>query len=133
MLRGLPISTLPRLLLPPRRPVQRPLHVLLCIADHFEPRRGNASAILARERSSRWLHEYPRLVERYADSRGRSPQHTFFYPAEEYEPEHLDALAELKRRGLGDVEVHLHHDRDTADPLREQLLDFTSRLHYRPW
>src|SRR5207302_610380 len=100
-LRGLPISTLPRLVFPPRRSPSRPLHVLLCIADHFEPKRGNASAGVARERVGRWLTEYPRLAEPYADSRGRSPQHTFFYPAEEYEPEHLDALAELKQRGLG--------------------------------
>ncbi|HEY2893572.1 MAG TPA: hypothetical protein VGJ16_05145 [Pirellulales bacterium] len=130
MFRGLPISTLPRLVVRPRRLPDRPLHVLICIADHFEPQRGNASASLARERVGRWLTEYPRLAERYADSRGRMPQHTFFYPAEEYEPEHLDALATLNERELGDVEVHLHHDRDTAESLREKILDFTGQLRH---
>jgi hypothetical protein len=84
---------------------------------------------LARERVERWVREYPPLALPYADSRGRPPQHTFFYPAEDYRPELLDALAGICQQGLGDVEVHLHHDRDSADGLREQLLSFTTALH----
>jgi hypothetical protein len=66
-----------------------------------------------------------------ADSLGRPPQHTFFYPAEEYEPEHLEQLAKLCRSGCGDVEIHLHHDNDTSDHLRETLLEFAATLHDR--
>ena len=54
------------------------------------------------------------MAERFADADGRPPQHTFFFPEEDYRPELLDALAELCAPGFGDVEVHLHHDRDTA-------------------
>src|SRR6516164_1490096 len=38
-----------------------PVHLLLCIADHYEPRRGNASDEVARNRVERWMTEYPRL------------------------------------------------------------------------
>jgi hypothetical protein len=75
--------------------------------------------------------EYPKQFARFVDSDGRSPRHTFFYPVEEYEPEYLDSLAGLCRAGYGDVEIHLHHDNDTAENLRETLFDFKTRLHDR--
>jgi hypothetical protein len=105
--------------------------VFLCIADHYEPMVGNAAAHVQRERVDRWVREYPRLAEGLADSRGRPPQHTFFYPAEEYNPEHIEKLAGLCRLGLGDVEVHLHHDNDTADHLRETLEEFKADLFHK--
>src|SRR5262245_27144264 len=94
----------------PRR--GQPVHVLLCIADHYEPKLGNASPVVARSRVERWVNEYPRLFHSFRDSDGRPPRHSFFYPQEEYEPEYLEALAQLCRDGYGEVEIHLHHDHD---------------------
>jgi hypothetical protein len=114
-----------------RRRAPRPgqsVHLLLCIADHYEPKLGGASPAHARERVCRWVEEYPKQFGEFRDSDGRTPQHTFFYPVEEYETEYLDALAELSRRGFGEVEVHLHHDNDTADNLRKTLTDFKRLL-----
>ena len=108
-----------------------PVHLFLCVADHFEPRWGGASAALARQRVERWVREYPRRFADFCDSDGRPPQHTFFYPAEEYASDHIDALAELCRAGFGEVEIHLHHDRDTSDGLRTKLLDFKTVLSER--
>ena len=114
-LRGLHLSTIGRLLrLAPAEPASGPLHVLLCVADHYEPKWAAAPPHVQQERVERWVRDYPRLAAGIEDSRGRPPQHTFFYPAEEYEPEYLDQLAGLCRRGLGDVEIHLHHDHDTS-------------------
>ena len=76
-----------------------------------------------------WTKKYPVLAQRHKDCDGRHPQHTFFYPEEEYKPEHLDKLARLSKEGFGDVEVHLHHDNDTAEGLRDKLLRFKSILH----
>jgi hypothetical protein len=106
----------------------RPVHLLLCIADHFEPRNGKVSASQARERIRRWVDDYPRLSGQFRDSDGRPPRHTFFYPLEHYDPEHLDALAELCRQGFGEVEVHLHHDDDTAEQLRARLMAYKDLL-----
>ncbi|HVT88947.1 MAG TPA: hypothetical protein VHD56_08855 [Tepidisphaeraceae bacterium] len=110
---------------------QSPIHLLLCIADHFEPRHGNASRELAAERVQTWVREYPRLFGHFRDSDGRPPQHTFFYPMEMYEPSHLDALAELRQQGFGDVEIHLHHDRDTSENLRQRLEHYKQVLFTR--
>ena len=128
-LRGLSPITLARLSRLRWREPEQPLHVFLCIADHFEPKWQRPPASVARQRVLRWAEEYPALAARYHDCLGRTPKHTFFYPAEEYEPELLDPLAQLHRSGYGDVEIHLHHDNDSSDNLRETLERFTSLLH----
>ncbi len=109
----------------------QPVHLLLCICDHYEPKLGGAPPAIARERVRRWVEEYPRQFARFRDSDGHTPRHTFFYPIEEYEPEYLDALAGLCRAGFGEVEIHLHHDNDNAENLRRTLLDFKKLLHER--
>jgi hypothetical protein len=97
------------------------VHLLLCIADHYEPWWGNPAADRAHRRVGRWVEDYPRLLGGFRDADGRPPRHTFFYPLEDYVPEHLDALAGLCRDGFGEVEVHLHHDRETGESLRRRL------------
>jgi len=113
-----------------RRAPQRgaPVHVFLCIADHFEPLHGGVDLATARARVRRWVDEYPALFARFADSDGRPPQQSFFYPAEEYEPELLFALQRLCSQGFGEIEVHLHHDDDTAERLTVQLTRFKEKL-----
>jgi hypothetical protein len=61
----------------------------------------------------------------------RHPCHSFFYPAEEYRAEHLDKLASLCRDGYGEIEIHLHHDDDTAENLAKDLRDFANTLHHQ--
>jgi hypothetical protein len=122
---------LPYLLQTPKRRAwrrDRDIHLLLCIADHFEPVRGGVSAEAAQERVDYWVREYPRQLAGFRDSDGQPPRHTFFYPLEAYERGHLDALAGLCREGFGEVEVHLHHDRDTADNLRSNLQAYKELL-----
>lgn len=108
-----------------------PIHVLICIADHFEPAWGGASAAQADERVEAWERGYPAALGSFRDSDGRPPRHTFFYPIDEYEPRHVDALARLCRQGYGEVEVHLHHDRDTSENLERTLKQFTTTFAHR--
>ncbi len=128
--RGLHRWLLQNMLAAPRpAPVPgEPVHVLLAICDHYEPKRGGASPAKAKARVQQWVDEYPRLFDRFRDSDGLPPQYSFFYPADEYEPEYLDMLARLCRAGYGEVEVHLHHDNDTAENLRRTLWDFKKTL-----
>ena len=100
-----------------------PIDVLLCMADHYEPGHGDPGLSVERARVTAWVERLPRLA-RFADADGRPPRHTFFFPAEQYRREHLDRLSSLCEAGLGEVEIHLHHDRDTSEGLRSALLEF---------
>ena len=102
----------------------RKVHVLLCVADHFEPRHGRVSPEQAEARVANWVREYPRLFERFRDADGRAPRHTFFFPIDEYDPSHVEQLAGLCRAGFGEIEIHHHHDHDTGEALRARLLRF---------
>src|SRR4029077_20461347 len=78
------------------------VHVLLCMADHYEPKAQGVGVKAGQARVDYWVREFPRQFARFRDSSGRSPRHSFFYPIEEYEPAYLEALAYLCRQGFGD-------------------------------
>jgi hypothetical protein len=110
-------------------PPKGPIELLLCLADHFEPGAGGATAQLADERVNRWVETYPQLFGSFHDSDGLPPRHTFFYPLEMYRRMELTRLSELCRDGFGEVEVHLHHDNDNAWNLRTTLDDYCRKIH----
>ena len=112
-------------------PVKSPIHVMFCFVDHYEPFTGGCGEAQATARVDRWLRDYPAIGARYRDADGRPPVHSFFYPEEEYRPELLDKLASLCRAGLGEMEIHLHHDHDTADNFRTKLMRFAELLRQR--
>lgn len=105
-----------------------PVHVIFAFVDHFEPRWGKADEATEHRRMDRWMSGYPALCEGHRDADGRPPRHSFFFPSEEYRPEHLEKLARLCEAGYGEVEVHLHHDDDTEAGLRANLAEFLERL-----
>src|SRR5262245_65509603 len=111
-----------------RMPLDRPRHVLFCLADHFEPGGDGVSFETMMAWVEWWAKLYPDLARRHRDSGGVSPRHTFFYPAEQYRPELLDRLARLTHEGWAEVEIHLHHDQDSATRLRERREEFKARL-----
>lgn len=109
-----------------------PLDVFIAVCDHYEPDNARPPRHVADARVDRWCHDYPALFGRFEDSSGRPPQHSFFFPQDEYfVPEYLDQLRDLCESGFGDVEIHLHHDNDTEDGLREKLESFRDTLHHR--
>lgn len=112
-------------------PGVRPVHVMFCFVDHFEPMWHGADLDTQRRRVDRWCTEYRQLASRHRDADGRSPQHTFFYPEEEYAVEHLDKLSALCAEGFGEIEVHLHHDNDTEANFRRAIARFCNTLHER--
>jgi len=105
-----------------RRPAAGPVHVLFCVADHFEPDVGGADQATQVARVERWVQEYPALARRHQDADGRRPRWTFFYPVETYDAELVQRLAALCRQGWAEVEVQLHHRDDTAATLAERLV-----------
>lgn len=106
-----------------RRPVatpESPIHVFIAVCDHFEPFHDTdkTGAIKALQD---WTDRWPPLVDAFRDHSGRGPRHTFFYPIEQYDAEVIGCLAELCQHTGSEVEVHLHHEGDTAATLTEQL------------
>jgi hypothetical protein len=104
-------------------------HVFFCFVDHYEPFWNGADRSVAVARVKRWQDRYGRLVDTFRDSSGRPPQHTFFYPQEEYDSECLDRIAQMCHAGYGDVEIHLHHNDDTSDGFRDKIESFKRILH----
>jgi len=113
------------------RVTDRPVHVMFCFVDHFEPMWHQADLATQRARVDRWCRDYRTLAAKHRDADGRPPQHSFFYPEEEYAEEHLDKIAALCADGFGEIEIHLHHDNDTEQNFCESLTRFCGVLHER--
>jgi len=112
----------------PRWPTTTPArrHLLFAFCDHFEPLWGGASSDTGYARVKTWEEQYPAMAAEFRDADGRAPRHSFFFPGEQYEPRFLESLGRLVRAGLGEVELHLHHDQDTAENLRRDLAQYVA-------
>jgi len=75
-----------------------------------------------------WSGHWPKIAARHADSAGKPPCYTFYYPEEEYRPAFLDALAEMTRRGIADVDVHIHHDGEGERNFVDRMSGFIETL-----
>lgn len=113
------------------------VHLIFALADHFEPAivpgDGRARAPLAEQnrRVAWWCAEYPKGLGNYRDVDGHGFAHTYFFPAEQYEREQVDMLADHCRSGWGEIEIHLHHGvdaPDTAANTYRQILEFRDVL-----
>lgn len=116
-----------RALRPQRRPT-RPVHILFCFVDHFEPGWNKADPETRTARVDAWAERYPLMARKFKDADGFHPRHTWFYPPHYFEPEHVVKLVRLCKDGLGDIEMHLHHSRmepfpDTSETLRRKIQD----------
>lgn len=112
-------------------------HIIFTVANHFEPSWGingflDHKTQLARLKAYR--EEFRSAAGAVIDTDGNRFCHTNFYPAEQYHPDLLDIMAEMQAEGLGEVEVHLHHEGDepdTEENVRRTLLDFRDTLAER--
>ncbi len=120
-----------------RRAGRGRVHLVLALADHFEPSIVPDDGMLRapyeeqERRVESWCREYPRLADAWRDSDGQPFVHTYFYPAEQYDHRLIQQLAEHCQEGWGEVEIHLHHgipNPDTADNTRRQLVEFRDKL-----
>jgi hypothetical protein len=123
-----------------RLPDIRPLHLVIGVADHFEPmNRSGAYAcpVDLREQERRltnWCREYPAAVSAWRDDEGQPFRHTYFYPAEEFDEALVDRLVEHCHAGWGEIEIHLHHGvdvPDTAENTARTLIEFRDALTAR--
>jgi hypothetical protein len=112
-----------------------PLHLIIAIADHFEPSMTHdgryADSREQERRLTAWCRDYPKMASRWVDSDGYCFRHTYFYPAEQYNNDLVAMLAEHCHQGWGEIEIHLHHgikEPDTAENTRKTLVQFRDYL-----
>jgi len=117
--------------------VIRPLHLVIALADHFEPYIVPYAPKTMLPRSQQvkrvrdWCNQYPGVFSEVYDSNGVPFRHTYFFPAENQDVEILEILADHCKRGWGEIEIHLHHGvdgPDTSDNTRECLVQFRDLL-----
>jgi hypothetical protein len=136
-LRWLPAYGWQRLSRRSSSPAERSVHLIIALADHFEPTflpdsPGEFAEFSEQERRlEEWCRVYPRIFDAWRDAEGFPFRHTYFSPAEQYHPTLIDALAKHCHDGWGEIEIHLHHGvnaPDTEENTRRVLLEFRERL-----
>lgn len=101
-----------------KRPRQPVTDLVLTVCDHFEPfHHTDKQGALAR--MHHWQSRLPEVIAGQEDADGCLPRHTFFYPIEQYDREIIDELEKLARITGNEVEVHLHHQGETPEQLRD--------------
>lgn len=107
----------------------KPKRVWVAITDHYEPWGMGVSVETALARVGHWRDRWTRIAtDATPDANGQPAQYSFFYPQEEYRRDLLDGIAEMVRLGVGDVEVHLHHDRETPAAFTEKIREYCKQL-----
>jgi hypothetical protein len=108
-----------------------PCRVWVALADHWEPYWLQPSDEIALERVDVWARHWPKIAAKHADSAGRAPQYTFYYPQEEYRPAFLDTLSIMVRQGIADVDIHIHHDGEGEQNFVDRMSGFIDALTNR--
>jgi hypothetical protein len=117
-----------------------PVHLIIGVADHFEPSFEPEEPTTYADhnkqvrRLKKWCREYPDALGAWRDNEGQPFRHTYFFPAEQYDEDLIDCLAEHCQAGWGEIEIHLHHgvgSPDTGENTRQKLLEFRDALATR--
>ena len=106
-------------------------HLMFALCDHYEPRWSAPPQAVAVARVRRWRQEYLSVTAPFRDGDGRGPQHSFFFPGEEYHPDFFDMIDQLVKAGAGEVEIHLHHDGATRETFLRDIRSFIAVLTER--
>ena len=110
---------------------QSTVHLIIALADHFEPAFLPDSLSEQERRLEEWCRIYPKVFDSFRDADGYPFRHTYFSPAEQYHRSLIQRLAEHCHDGWGEIEIHLHHGiegPDTAENTRRSLLEFRDTL-----
>ena len=120
-----------------RRGAARAAHVVVALADHYEPAyvprllRLPTSESEQEARVERWCRRFRETADTLRDANGFPFVHTYFLPAEDSYPAVVERLAAFARSGFGELEVQLHHgvwQPDTPERTRATIERFRDLL-----
>ena len=110
------------------------VHLILCVADHFEPKGANRARGAGRELVQRWA---ARLSASSSAASGTAtaarPGIRSSIPSMNTSRTSWTCWPSCAGHGFGEVEVHLHHEDDTAEDLRALLLDLETLAGDPAW
>lgn len=98
-----------------KRKQKKPVHILFCMVDHYEPGTGGVTVEIAKNRIHLLISEYPKIAEKHKDHYGNPAKRTWFFPPHYHCHYHLKNLVSLCEKGYGEIELHLHHGKAVAD------------------
>ena len=78
------------------KPSGRPIHVMFCVADHYEPDAGGADVAEQLARVERWVSGCPTLAGRHRDADGRPPRYSAYSAEDRRVLEGIEALTEFQ-------------------------------------
>lgn len=114
------------------RKMPKPVHIVFCMVDHYEPGTGIASPELECERVDMLVREFPKLAGKHKDSSGNTPKRTWFFPPHYHRNGNLKKLVSLCGEGYGEIELHLHHGKTRPDTpanlentIRQCIVDYS--------
>lgn len=93
----------------------KPIHLLFCTCDHYEPGTRNVPKDVEIKRIDDLLRGYPQLADRHKDFHGNIPKRTWFFPPHYHRNYSLKKLVSLCEMGYGEIELHLHHGKTRPD------------------
>jgi hypothetical protein len=103
---------------------EKPVHILFCLGDHFEPGTRGVSIEIEKQRMSELMEKYPQIAKKHKDFYGNMPGRTWFFPPHYHRYYNLKQLVSLCEQGFGEIELHLHHGKtrpDNAENLKKTL------------
>jgi hypothetical protein len=111
----------------------KPIHILFCLVDHYEPGTGKVNKQVEKERVTELLLKYPKLADQHKDYFGNHPKRTWFFPPHYHRYSNLKHLVSLCENGYGEIELHLHHGKiqpDTPENLERTILQCIKEYGY---
>ncbi len=101
----------------------KPIQIIFSIVDHFEPNWKDAILEKEIERTDCWISKYTKIISCCLKTNKIQPRYTFFYPTEKFQPIVFKRISDFCKKNLGEIEIHLHHQNDTAESLKNTLID----------
>ena len=101
---------------------EQTVDIMLLFVDHFELN-GHADRLEA------WEVRYPQIAKKHFDSDGHHPKHSLFYAMDLMHEHELERLQHLVTEGVGEFELHWHHDHDTEETFSHKLTEAMKIFH----
>ena len=110
----------------------KPVDIIFCVVDHFEPGIFTNDPFVQKKRIEDWIVRYPKLADKHYDFNGNRAVHTWFFPPHDDKKNNLESLTTLCGKGYGEIELHLHHDLippfpDSAETLKVKIKNAIDR------